>query len=112
MDTGQPTTTTEVSALIGIVYYYRYMWPQRSHRLAPLKEADSKPKGRNMVFNDAPGYYFKELKRMVSDETLLSYTHGEIPFIVNTDASDKQLGDIIGQNNKPIEFFSMILSKT
>ena len=46
---------------------------------------------------------------MVSVETLLSYPYWKLPFIVHTDDSDKQLGAVISQNNKPIVFFSRIL---
>ena len=42
---------------------------------------------------------------MVSAETLLSYPDWKLPLTVHTDASDKQLGGIIIQNNKPIAFF-------
>ena len=49
---------------------------------------------------------FKELRRMVSAETLLSYPDLKLPFTVHTDASDKQLGSIISQYNKPIALFS------
>ena len=48
---------------------------------------------------------------MVSAETLLTYLDWKIPFTVHTDASDKQLGDIISHNNKPIAFFCSRLSK-
>ena len=73
MDIRRPTTTTEVQALIGVVQYYRYMWTMRSHVLDPLTEASSGPKGRKILCNDALESYFKELKHMVSAETLLSY---------------------------------------
>ena len=63
----------EVRALIRLVQYYRYMWPRRSHVLAPLTEADSGPKGRKILCNDALESSFKELKRVVSSETLLSF---------------------------------------
>ena len=46
MDLVLPTTMTESRALIGMVQYYRDMWPRRSHILAPLTEAASSPKGR------------------------------------------------------------------
>ena len=48
---------------------------------------------------------------MVSSEAFSSYPDWTIPFTVQTDASDKQMGDVISQNNKPIVFFLIILSK-
>ena len=48
---------------------------------------------------------------MVSAETLLSYPDRKLPFTFHTDASDKQLGALIIQNNKPIAFFSSKLIK-
>ena len=48
---------------------------------------------------------------MVSMDTLLRYTDWKLPFTVHTDASDKKLGDVIRQNNKPINFFYSKLSK-
>ena len=48
---------------------------------------------------------------MVSAETLLIYTDWKLPFTVHTDASDKQFGAFISQNNNPIAFFSRRLSK-
>ena len=44
------------------------------------------------------------MKRMVDVETLLSYPYYKLPFAVHTDSSDKQLGDVISQNNKTIAF--------
>ena len=35
----------------------------------------------------------------------------KIPFAVHTDASDKYIGDVISQNDKQIDFFSIMLIK-
>ena len=45
---------------------------------------------------------------MVSAETLLNYPGWRIPFAVNNEASDKQLGAVISHNNKPIYIIKMI----
>ena len=80
--------------------------------LVPLIEVDIGPKGRKLLWNDALEDYFKEIKRMVSDDNLLSYADWTIPFTGHTYASDKKLVAVISQNNKPIAFFLIILSKT
>ena len=48
---------------------------------------------------------------MVSAETLLNYPDWTIPLTVHTDASDKQLGAVISQKNKPIALLSRRLIK-
>ena len=96
---------------MGMVQYYRDMWPRRSHVLAPLTEAASGTKVRKILCNDALESYLKELKRMLSDETLFRHLYWKLPFTVHNDAYDKQLGAVINQNNKPVDFFSRILSK-
>ena len=111
MDVGIPATTTEAQALIGMFQYYRDMWPRQSHVLAPLTEAASIPNGGKILCNKSLKSLFKELKRMVSAETLLSYPDWKLTFTVHTDASDKQLGTVIIHNNKHFSFFSIILIK-
>ena len=108
MDLGQPATNTEERALIGMIHYYREMWIRQSHILAPMSKAASSPKDRKLLWNESS---FKEIKYMVSAETLLSYPYWKLQFTVRTDASAKQLGYVISQNNKSIELFSIILSQ-
>ena len=33
-----PTTVKEVRSVLGLIQYYRDLWPKRSHTLAPLTE--------------------------------------------------------------------------
>ena len=94
-----------------MVQYYRDIWPRRSHVLDPLTEAVSGPKGINILWNDSFEISFKELKRMVYVETLISHPDCKLPFTVHIDASDKQLCAVISQNRKLIAFFSRRLSK-
>ena len=87
------------------------MWTRRSHVLAYMIEAASGPKGRKILWNNVLEISFKEINRMVSVETLLSYPDWKLPFTVHTDDSDKQLGAVISQNNIPIAFFPRKLIK-
>ena len=48
---------------------------------------------------------------MFSIKTLLICPDWNIPFKFHTDASYKQLGDVISQNNKPIELFLIRIGK-
>ena len=48
---------------------------------------------------------------MVSADTLISYPYWKLLFTVQYDVSDKHLGAVIIQNNKPIYFFYRKLSK-
>ena len=54
---------------------------------------------------------FTQVKQMISEEILLNYPYWSKPFVVHTDASDKQLGAVISQDDKPIACFSCRLSK-
>ena len=49
---------------------------------------------------------FIQVKQMISEEVFLNYPYWSRPFDVHTDASDKQLGAVISQEEKPIAFFS------
>jgi hypothetical protein len=50
------------------------------------------------------------MKNAIAKETLLTYPDFTQPFVVHTDASSKQIGGVISQNEKPIAFFSKKLT--
>ena len=86
-----------------------------SHAVSHISSSDIgsyRPEDRKLLWNDALESSFKELKSMVSAETLLSYPFWKLPFTFHIDASDKQLGAFISHNNKPIELFSRIFTKS
>ena len=87
------------------------MCPSWYHILAPLSEAANDPTGIKILLNDALEDSFKELKNKVYDKTLLSHSDWTITSTVHIDDSDKQLGDFISHNNKPIALLSRRLSK-
>ena len=50
--------------------------------------------------------YFDDIKRTVSQDTLLAYPYFNIRFYIHTDARNYQLGALIRHNGKPIAFYS------
>ena len=84
------------------------MWPRRSEILAPLTELCSKT--TKFHWSERQQKAFDEIKQIVSDKTLLAYPDFNKPFIIHTDASDRQLGAVISQDEKPIAFYSRKLS--
>ena len=75
-----------------------------SHILATITEDSVGNKGKKIEWTKDIEEYFVDLKMIVSEEKLLNYQYWTIPFTIHTFASDKYLGAVISQNNKPISF--------
>ena len=66
-----PTSPKQVQQFIGVIKYYRNIWPSRSHMLAPLTELTSiKSKFKWM---EVEQYCFEKIKRIVARDNLLTY---------------------------------------
>ena len=103
-----PTTRKQLRSFIGMVNYYRDMWPKRSHLLAPLSAlTSSKVKWK---WTDECQLAFEQMKEMIARETLLTYPDFNKPFEIHTDASQVQLGACISQDGKPVAFYSRKLN--
>ena len=75
-----------------MINYYRDIWPQRSHILAPLTALTSgKVKWK---WTDEHQKAFDEMKRVITRETLLAYPDFNKPFDIHTDASLLQLAPV------------------
>src|SRR5688500_3838576 len=88
---------------IGMISYYKDIWPQRSHILAPLTALTSV----NVPWKWTADHQsaFNETKRIIMRETLLAYPNFSEVFDIHTDASLSQSGACIPQNGKPIAFY-------
>ena len=106
----RPTTVTEVRRFIGMIQYYRDLWPKGSHILQPFTVVSSLKRGTKIKWS--PESAFHETKKMVCQETLLTYPDYDKHFDIHTDASDYQLGAVISQLGEPIAFFSRKLNST
>jgi hypothetical protein len=99
-----PKTKRQLRRFLGMVNYYRNMWKQRSRILAPLTALSSKTKA--WKWTDECQESFKEIKRVILTETMLTFPDFSKEFHVYTDASEFQLGAVIMQDNKLLAFYS------
>jgi transposase InsO family protein len=106
-----PKNMRQLRAFLGLVTYYRDMWPRRSHILAPLTELLKTPKS-SKIFPWKPIHdrAFQQMKSLVQADTMLVYPDHNKPFHIETDASDFQLGAVIKQTDKPVAFYTRKLN--
>eukprot|EP00978_Attheya_sp_CCMP212_P005504 scaffold12329_cov39-Attheya_sp.AAC.2 len=98
-----PKTPKQIRLFVGSVNFYRNMWPQRAHVLAPLTSLQGK---KNIVWTDIHTNAFNEMKALMTQDCLLSYPDPNIPYDIETDASNYQMGAVIKQNGRPVAYFS------
>jgi hypothetical protein len=103
-----PKTRKQLRGFIGMVNYYRDMWPQRSHIMAPLTALTSS--SVKWKWTKEHQEAFEQIKKQIAKETLLAYPDFSKDFHIHSDASKLQLGAWISQDNRPIAFYSRKLT--
>ena len=101
-------TKKQLRGFIGLVNYYRDMWPKRSETLAPLTALTSiNAKWEWLEIHQTA---FDTMKKIIARETILACPDFDKEFEIHTDASDVQLGAVISQAGRPISFYSRKLN--
>ena len=84
------------------------MWAKMSHLIHPLTALTSNKV--NFKWTDVEQKAFDKIKGIVDCGTLLSYPDFNKRFNIHTDAIYYQIGEVISQYGKPIEFYSRKLT--
>ncbi|GFH61170.1 hypothetical protein CTEN210_17646 [Chaetoceros tenuissimus] len=112
----RPKTVKDIRRLLGMIQYYRDVWPKQSEILAPLTNLI---RGKNGSKKRAPVKWTKEceeafvqIKAVIAKEILLAYPDFSKKFTIYTDASDTKPGAVIMQDGKPLAFYSRKLNKS
>ena len=110
----QPENLKQLRSFLGMVTYYRDMWPRRAHILAPLTDLLGTTR---FVWDKQHHDAFQRMKALIVKDTMLMYPNPNKPYIIETDASNYQLGGVLKQFNEkfnkylPVAFFSRKLSE-
>jgi RNase H-like domain found in reverse transcriptase len=104
----RPKTVTQLRSFIEAVTFYRDMFPQGSHILAPLTALVS-GKGP-LKWTAACQQAFEQMKAVMAKAAFIRYPFHNKPFHIYCDTSDLQLGAVIMQENAPVAFYSCKLN--
>jgi len=105
-----PKNTRQLKQFLGMVNFYRDLWPRRSHILAPLNKLSGIKSKKNWYWGKEEQQAFLEAKEMLRKEALLAFPDFTKPFHLYTDASDRQLGATVVQDGKPLGYYTRKLS--
>ena len=103
-----PKNIKQVHAFVGLINYYREIWSRQSHLLQSLTALT--PTKVTIKWTDFEQQAFNKIKQIFARDNLTIYPDFNEPFYIHTDASDFQLGAVIRQNGKPIDFYGRKLT--
>lgn len=104
----EPRSVNEVRQFLGLAGYYRRFIERYSARAGPL--LDLLVDGVKFAFDEKQKQAFTDIKTAIESEAVLPHPRFDLPFILDTDASDEGLGAVLSQvvddKERPICFAS------
>ncbi|KRX40353.1 Retrovirus-related Pol polyprotein from transposon 17.6 [Trichinella murrelli] len=109
------TSTSEVRTFLGLASYYRRFVKSFASIARPLHRLTEQ--GRQFSWSNEAEEAFQRLKRALTTAPILAFPRFDIPFIIDTDASETGIGAVLSQKHDPegervIAYASRTLSKT
>ena len=95
----KPLTITQLRSFLGSVGYYQGFIPHFNAIAAPLQQLTSSKQAKNtpVAWTDEAERAFLKLREALAGEPVLQLVKPDIPFILQTDASDEGLGAVLLQ---------------
>ncbi len=111
----RPKTKKEVRQFLGLAGYYRRFIPDYSELTSPLTDLTKKEVPDTVPWTERCQQVFTQVKAALCDGPLLHSPDFSLPFLLQTDASDRGLGAVltqeIGGEERPVLYISRKLSK-
>ncbi|KAL5966749.1 hypothetical protein TSMEX_005487 [Taenia solium] len=98
-----PTNQTELRSFLGLANYYRRFVKGFTKITGPLHKLAEKQAKKNFKWENEHDEAFEELKRRLCSASILAlpnFESGAPPFVLDTDASDVAVGDVLSQRDK------------
>ncbi|KRY19033.1 Retrovirus-related Pol polyprotein from transposon TNT 1-94, partial [Trichinella patagoniensis] len=110
-----PTSTSEVRNFLRLAIYYRRFVKSFASIARPLHRLTEQ--GRQFSWSNEAEEAFQRLKRALTTAPILAFPRFDIPFVIDTDASETGIGAVLSQKHDPegervIAYASRTLSKT
>ncbi len=111
----RPKTKKEVRQFLGLAGYYRRFVPNYSDLTSPLTDLTKKEAPDPVQWTELCQQAFTQVKATLCGGPLLHSPHFSLPFLLQTDTSDRGLGAILAQEiegeERPVLYISRKLSK-
>ncbi len=111
----RPKTKKEVREFLGLAGYYRRFIPDYSELTSPLTDLTKKEVPDTVPWTERCQQVFTQVKAALCGGPLLHSPDFSLPFLLQTDASDRGLGAVltqeIGGEERPVLYISRKLSK-
>ena len=106
----EPKTTRDIKSFIGLLSWYRRFIPDMATLVAPLNRLLSKK--NKFIFDDECKESFRRAKECLISAPILKCPNFELPFTIQTDASDFGLGAVLSQTDEDGEHVVCYLSRS
>lgn len=106
-----PTTKQQVRSFLGLTGYYRRFIPGYASIAVPLTDRTRKTAANRVQWDEHCDKAFRELKHRLCQAPVLWSPNFSLPFVVQTDASERGIGAVLSQcdeagNDHPLAYFS------